>query len=78
VAGLRRPEAESKLRDDGFAIGPVIKVAGQPPDVVVRTDPPGGTAVAPGASVTLYVGAPPEHNKDKDKGKGKDKGQGND
>jgi serine/threonine protein kinase len=74
VVGLRRAAAESQLRDDGFAIGPVIKVAGQPEDVVVRTAPSSGTAVAPGASVTLYVGAPREH----EKGKGKGKDQGND
>jgi len=78
VAGLKLADAEKKLHDSGLSVGD-IKQAEGPVGAVVRTDPPGGASVAPGTTVTLYVGAKPETGGEEDhggKGKGKGKGQG--
>jgi len=72
VSGMRRGDAEQQLRDQGFQIGDHVQVEGEP-GVVVRTDPPAGAQVAPGTTVTLYVGAAP-HEGDHDNGKGKGHG----
>ncbi len=77
LAGLGLADAEKRLRDVGLKVGDVKRVEG-PADAVVRTDPPGGSSVAPGTAVTLYVGAKPDTGGERDhgKGKGKDKGHG--
>jgi eukaryotic-like serine/threonine-protein kinase len=76
VVGLKLGDAVKELRGRGLKAGDVKRVEG-PPDTVVRTDPPDGASVAPGSSVTLYVGAQASPDKgDKGKGKGKGKGQG--
>jgi serine/threonine-protein kinase len=76
VAGQGLAEAEQALRDQGFKVGDVKHVEG-PADIVIRTDPPDGTVVAFGTTVTLYVGTPPETTDEEGGGgKGKDKGKG--
>jgi hypothetical protein len=75
VAGLKLADAVQELRGRGLKVGDIKRVDG-PPDTVVRTDPREGTSVAPGASVTLYVGAQPTSTDKGDKGKGKGKGKG--
>jgi serine/threonine protein kinase len=70
VAGLSRGDAEKAIRDLGLEVGDVLAVEGEK-DVAVGTDPPEGSRVAPGSTVTLYVGSQP-----KDKGKGNE-GHGN-
>jgi serine/threonine-protein kinase len=72
VIGLPKGEAEKAIRQAGLQVGDVLAAPGQH-DVIVRTDPTSGSQVAPGSTVTLYVGSPP---KEKDKGKGGDKGKG--
>jgi beta-lactam-binding protein with PASTA domain len=76
VAGLKLADAVKELRGQGLKVGDVTRVDG-PPDTVVRTDPPDGASVDPGASVTLYVGAQQSTGRG-DKGKGKGKGHGGD
>lgn len=77
VVGLKLAAAEEALRDKGFKVGDIRRVRG-PADTVVRSDPPEGTSVAFGTTVTLYVGPPPETtDEDHGKGKGKGKGKGN-
>jgi len=71
VVGLDKAEAERAIRDAGLQVGDVLAAPGEH-DVVVRTVPPSGSQVAPGSTVTLYVGSPP-----KEKGKGKGEGHGN-
>jgi serine/threonine-protein kinase len=56
VAGLSAAEAERRLLHVGLGLSTVTPVAGQP-GIVMRTEPEGGSAVRPGASVTLFVGA---------------------
>jgi hypothetical protein len=73
VIGLSRGDAEQAIRAKGLQVGDVLAVPADS-DVIVRTDPPSGSQVAPGSTVTLYVGSPP---KDKDHGKGKGEGHGN-
>jgi eukaryotic-like serine/threonine-protein kinase len=75
VVGLKLGDAVKAVRGEGLKVGDVKRVDG-PADFVVRTDPPGGASAAPGASVTLYVGAQPQSSNNGDKGKGKDKGKG--
>jgi eukaryotic-like serine/threonine-protein kinase len=78
VAGLKLGDAERKLQQAGLTVVGVKRVEG-PVDTVVRTDPPEGASVAPGATVTLYAGAAPneeEGQQGKGKGKGKGKGDG--
>lgn len=73
MAGLSLKDAQDTLRAAGLEPGQVIHVEGEK-DRVVRTDPPDGSRVAPGSTVTLYVGSPP-----KDQGHGHDgKGHGGD
>jgi len=71
VIGLRKAEAEKAIRQIGLQVGDVLAAPGQN-DVVVQTDPSSGSQVAPGSTVTLYVGSSP-----KEKGKGKGEGHGN-
>jgi serine/threonine protein kinase len=71
VIGLHKADAERAIRDAGLQVGDVLAAPGEH-DVVVRTVPPSGSQVAPGSTVTLYVGSPP-----KEKGKGKGDGHGN-
>jgi serine/threonine protein kinase len=70
VVGLPKGDAEKALRQAGLRVGEVLAAPGQH-DVIVRTDPPSGSQVAPGSTVTLYVGSRP-----KGKGEGHDKGKG--
>jgi serine/threonine-protein kinase len=74
VIGLSRGEAEAAIRDRGLEIGDVLAVEGER-DLIVRTDPPSGSQVAPGSTVTLYVGSPPKQ-KEHGKGEGNGNGQG--
>jgi serine/threonine protein kinase len=80
VTGLDLAQAEQALREKGFKVGDVKQVEGAA-DTVVRSDPPGGTSVAFGTTVTLYVGTPPATADEEGgggKGKGKGKGHGDD
>jgi serine/threonine protein kinase len=77
VVGMKLADAEKELQGNGLKVGDVKRIDG-PPDTVVRTDPPDGASVAPGASVVLYVGAQPASTDKGDKGKGKGKGHGDD
>jgi len=70
VIGLSRGDAEAAVRDAGLEIGDVLATEDEH-GVVVRTDPPSGSRVAPGSAVTLYLGSSPK------KGKGGDEGHGN-
>jgi len=75
VVGLKLGDAVKELRGRGLKAGDVKRVDG-PPDTVVRTDPPDGASVAPGSSVTLFVGAQQASTDKGGKGKGKGKGHG--
>jgi beta-lactam-binding protein with PASTA domain len=72
VVGLSPEDAEQAIRAKGLQVGEVLAASGEP-GVVVRTDPPSGSKVASGSTVTLYVGSPP---KEKHKGKGEGHGNG--
>jgi eukaryotic-like serine/threonine-protein kinase len=74
VAGLEKGDAEKAIREAGLEVGDVVTVEGEK-DVAVRTDPPAGSRVARGSTVTLYVGSQP---KDKGKGHGNGNGEGGD
>jgi eukaryotic-like serine/threonine-protein kinase len=74
VVGLPKGEAEQAIRDAGLQVGDVLAAPGEH-DVIVRTVPPSGSQVAPGSTVTLYVGSSPK-GKDKGKGDGHGNGQG--
>jgi eukaryotic-like serine/threonine-protein kinase len=77
VEGMSLTDARQELRQAGLAVGPVRPGEG-PEGIVSRTDPPVGTMVTRGATVTLFVGLPPEEgNGGKGKGKGKGNGGGN-
>jgi tRNA A-37 threonylcarbamoyl transferase component Bud32 len=71
VVGEKRDDAEKLLQDKGFAVRDVAAQGKH--DMVVSTDPPPDTLVAPGSTVTLYVGSGPQ-----DHGKGKGKGNSGD
>ena len=73
VEGLSLTDARRELTQAGLVVGGVRRVEG-PEGTVVRTDPSIGNSVPRGASVTLFVGLPPEEG---DGGKGKGKGKGN-
>jgi serine/threonine protein kinase len=73
VEGLSLTNARRELTQAGLVVGGVRRVEG-PEGTVVRTDPPIGTSVPRGASVTLFVGLQPE---EEGAGKGKGKGKGN-
>jgi serine/threonine protein kinase len=76
VVGLPRGEAEQAIRDAGLLVGDVLAASGEH-DVVVRTVPLSGSQVAPGSTVTLYIGSPPkEKGKKKEEGGGQGNGQG--
>jgi serine/threonine-protein kinase len=75
VVGLKLADAEERLHEDGLQVGDVKRVEGLA-DTVVRTDPPEGSSVAPGTTVTLYVGAQPDTTRSDQGGKGKGKGKG--
>jgi serine/threonine protein kinase len=72
VVGLHKGDAEQAIRDAGLKVGDVLAIPGEH-DVVIRTVPPSGSQVAPGSTVTLYIGSPP---KEKGKGDGHGNGQG--
>jgi serine/threonine-protein kinase len=72
VVGLDRREAAAVIREVGLEVGDVRSVEGEQ-GVVVDTDPPAGARVAPGSTVTLYVGV---RGNDENAGKGKGKGKG--
>ena len=77
VVGQKLADAVKELGARGLKAGEIKRVDG-PVDTVVRTDPPIGASVAPGASITLYVGAQPASSDKGEKGKGKGKGHGDD
>jgi serine/threonine-protein kinase len=70
LVGMKLDEAKAALSAADLTPGPVKFVQDSPPGIVVRTDPPAGTSVSPGVSVTLYVGAK-RHDHGGDNGKGK-------
>jgi penicillin-binding protein 1A len=56
--GFPRSEAVRILEDEGFNVVTEAAPTGSyPPGTVVDQDPPGGTKVAAGSTVTLYVGS---------------------
>jgi beta-lactam-binding protein with PASTA domain len=55
VVGMRLNDAESVLAGAGLRVRAILAVPGEK-NVVVRTDPPVGSPMAPGSAVTLYVG----------------------
>ncbi|AFV75497.1 hypothetical protein Theos_0423 [Thermus oshimai JL-2] len=56
LKGLRREEAEERLRAMGFLLGRVAEVEGEAPlGTVLSSFPPAGTPLAPGAPVDLLV-----------------------
>ena len=71
VAGLHQDQAVQELAAAGFASVSIVMVQQEhaEPNVVIRTDPPAGTAVLPGTVVTVYVESP-RHGKDKGGGNG--------
>jgi beta-lactam-binding protein with PASTA domain len=62
VRGVRRDAAERRLRAAGFSVEvDEVRVADAARDgLAIGTDPPAGTALAPGATVRLEVGVSPE------------------
>jgi len=64
VTGLRKQEAVVAIEGAGLTVADLIPVEGDK-DIVVDTDPPEGTRLAPGSAVTLYVGSTPPKGKDK-------------
>jgi hypothetical protein len=74
VVGLDRQQAASVIRDAGLEVGDLRAADGEQ-GVVVDTDPPEGARVAPGSTVTLYVGS---GGSKQDHGHGKGKGEGGD
>jgi eukaryotic-like serine/threonine-protein kinase len=73
LQGLSQSQAEQVLDANGLTLGDVRKAPGRRGEVV-RTDPVEGTPVAPGSTVTLYVGAGQKNHEDH--GKGNDEGKG--
>ncbi|MDQ4025093.1 MAG: transglycosylase domain-containing protein [Actinomycetota bacterium] len=56
--GFPRGEATRILEDEGFVVAIELVAPGSyPPGTVVDQDPPGGTKVPAGSTVTLYVGS---------------------
>jgi serine/threonine-protein kinase len=66
VSDSNQEEAQSVLEEDGL----VVEIEGQEsdvePGVVVGTDPPAGTMVSPGDTVTLFVSTGPPEEEDDD------------
>jgi len=69
VTGMKKADAARLLEGKGFHVGDTVQVQGKH-DAVVRTDPPAGASVAPGSTVTLYVGSAPHGGNGEGKGKG--------
>lgn len=67
VVGLPTAQAEEAIRAEGLKVGEIVGHDDEH-SVVTRTDPPAGSLLEPGSTVTLFVGPPPKD----DKGKGKD------
>src|SRR5207253_7551001 len=70
LLGQKRDDAERLLHSMGVSVG-VVSVPGMH-DVVVRTDPPAGSPLSPGSTVTLYVGMGKEHGNGNGHGGGGD------
>jgi len=67
---MHQDQAVQELAAAGFPASIVmVQVEHAEPNVVIRTDPPAGTAVLPGTVVTVYVESP-RHGKDKGGGNG--------
>jgi beta-lactam-binding protein with PASTA domain len=68
---MHQDQAVQELAAAGFPSVSIVMVQVEhaEPNVVIRTDPPEGTAVAPGTVLTLYVESP-RHGKDKGGGNG--------
>jgi PASTA domain len=75
VTGLSRQEAVAAIQDAGLTVGDLIPVEGDR-NIVVDTDPPEGTRLAPGSAVTLYVGSTPPKKDDNGHGHGSGNGGG--
>jgi serine/threonine-protein kinase len=70
VTGLTITQAEDAIQAQGLQVGDVVGHDDEH-SVVTRTDPPAGSLLQPGSTVTLYVGPPPkEHGKEKGKSQG--------
>jgi serine/threonine protein kinase len=71
VAGMHQDQAVQELGAAGLTSVSIVMVQleGAEPNIVIRTDPPAGTAVLPGTVVTVYVESP-RHGKDKGGGNG--------
>jgi tRNA A-37 threonylcarbamoyl transferase component Bud32 len=65
VAGLPVAEAQNRLDTAGLEVEAIREVDGEQ-GIVVRTDPPAGATLEPGATVILYVGIPPPTVEDDD------------
>ena len=68
---MHQDQAVQELAAAGFTSVSIVMLhqEGTDPNVVIRTDPPAGTAVLPGTVVTVYVESP-RHGKDKGGGNG--------
>jgi len=71
VAGMKVEEAKKALTDAGLTPGPTVTVEGKE-GVVVSTKPAFDQPVAPGTTVTLYVGGSHGEGNGKHGGKGHD------
>ena len=64
LTGLTYPEAENKLKEAGYLLDGVGEATSEtvPAGVIMKQDPPPGTALAPGsyAYLTVSVGPPAE------------------
>jgi serine/threonine-protein kinase len=58
VAGLALDQAEDQIRGAGLEVGDLLAADGDE-GIVVRSDPPSGSRVDRGSTVTLYVGTGP-------------------
>jgi serine/threonine-protein kinase len=79
IIGMKAKDAKKRLEELGFAVDE-IKVGDEAPkDTVVGTDPPVGSQVQPGGTITLYVSegdkGPPHEPRS---GRGKHEGEDND
>lgn len=62
VVGLRRDEAQEKLKEAGLAVGEFSTRPGNEPGLILSQDPVAGVRVAPGTAVSLVIAAqaPPD------------------
>jgi serine/threonine-protein kinase len=58
VSGMALDEARAALQSAGYALAPLVYGAEGDAGKVVACDPPAGTTLRPGESVTLHVAGP--------------------